>query len=145
MSKYEPLRQHLASRPEYILTARFSEIERILGFQLPASAYRYPAWWSNSQGSHVQAYSWLSAGFETADVDLEKKKVSFIPTQYRSGFGESGQVPFSSSGQSRSKPGHKKGDRHPLFGIWAGQVTLLPDYDYTQPLEPDWGKLDDED
>lgn len=31
--------------------------------------------------------------------------------------------------------------RHPAFGVWKGKVTLLADYDYTQPADPDWGKM----
>lgn len=30
---------------------------------------------------------------------------------------------------------------HPVFGMWKGIVTLDPDYDYTQPADPDWGKV----
>jgi hypothetical protein len=30
---------------------------------------------------------------------------------------------------------------HPAFGAWRGLVTLDPNYDYTQPADPDWGKV----
>jgi transcriptional regulator with XRE-family HTH domain len=30
---------------------------------------------------------------------------------------------------------------HPVFGMWKGIVTLDPNYDYTQPADPDWGKV----
>lgn len=33
---------------------------------------------------------------------------------------------------------------HPVFGMWKGIVTLDPDYDYTQPADPDWGKVYDD-
>jgi transcriptional regulator with XRE-family HTH domain len=45
-----------------------------------------------------------------------------------------GALPIAS--EKTGKPG-----RHPAFGVWKGKVTLLPDYDYTQPADPDWGKV----
>ena len=61
------------------------------------------------------------------------------------GFGEVNQAKFVSPSAETSKPKSGTGDGkkpdHPLFGIWKGKVTLLPDYDYTQPADPDWGKI----
>ena len=34
-----------------------------------------------------------------------------------------------------------KGKHHPAWGIWKGRVTVLPDVDYTQPADPEWGKV----
>ena len=46
---------------------RYQDIERILGFTLPASAFNHPeAWWSNDR-DHSQAIAWLDAGYETAN------------------------------------------------------------------------------
>lgn len=61
------------------------------------------------------------------------------------GFGETEQVnweepPKPASGPAKAKqPAH-----HPAFGVWKGLVTLLPDYDYTQPADPEWGKVYDD-
>lgn len=66
-SKYEPLELHLrAISPDTReLTLSFSEIERILGASLPASAKFHRPWWSNQKDSKArpQAHAWLSAGF----------------------------------------------------------------------------------
>lgn len=77
MSKYAPLRDHLRNRGQSTWRASFAEVEEIV--PLPPSAYRYPAWWANEpHGSHVQARSWLGAGWRTRDVDLAGRKVTFF-------------------------------------------------------------------
>ena len=48
MSKYEPLPQFLTSRRADSVRLGFGEIERVLGFKLPKSAYDHEAWWSNN-------------------------------------------------------------------------------------------------
>ncbi len=66
MSKYAPLGDFLADTPLRITenTLAFSQIENILGFKLPYSAYNHSAWWSNpsSVDNHPYAQSWLVAG-----------------------------------------------------------------------------------
>ena len=51
------------------LKMTFSEIERIIGFRLPDSAYMYPAQWSNSE-SHSLAFGWLNAGYLTRQINI---------------------------------------------------------------------------
>jgi len=79
MKKYDPLGNYLARQFSAGLMDRvcltFQEIERILGFVLPRSAYAYRAWWSNSQ-SHPQACSWLEIGWKVCSVDIEEKAVT---------------------------------------------------------------------
>lgn len=55
----------------------FAEIERIIGFKLPNSAYKYPAQWSNSE-SHSLAFGWLNAGYLTQQVNIPEQTVEFI-------------------------------------------------------------------
>ncbi len=79
MSKYRQLTDHLHSmhalpRSEYRMT--FAEIEKVLGGPLPPSAYRHRPWWSNSPTS-LMAQSWLQAGWTTAQVDMEGRKLVF--------------------------------------------------------------------
>ena len=78
-SKYDPLYDHLANNPETVIALSFSEIERILGFALPASARRYQAWWANDrEGTPSHARSWLDASYETQGVDLNAQSVRFV-------------------------------------------------------------------
>jgi hypothetical protein len=79
LSKYDPLRMHLARHRETELPMRFREIEDVLGFALPRSARRHQAWWANEvSGSHVQKASWRKAGRRTARLDLGAERVVFV-------------------------------------------------------------------
>jgi hypothetical protein len=142
MSKYDSLMHHLmAEQASVELT--FAQLESILGFGLPPSARLYAAWWSNSGGSHVQSHAWLAAGFRTEDVDLAGQTVRFVRDIEQSGFREGAQAQYAGTNTLRhGEEASKK--RHPLFGIWRGLVTLDPDYDYTQPADPDWARAFDE-
>ncbi|WP_419887586.1 DUF7662 domain-containing protein [Neobacillus niacini] len=78
--KYERLYQSLSKKEKDVssLTLSMNEMEDILEFKLPASAYKYSAWWANeSQGTHSHARSWLMAGWKTAEVK-PGNKVTFI-------------------------------------------------------------------
>ncbi|UEM04739.1 hypothetical protein JL101_004670 [Skermanella rosea] len=55
----------------------FGEIEEVLGFSLPASARQFPAWWANDPNPSRHSHSWLSAGWETGDLDLAAEQVTF--------------------------------------------------------------------
>ena len=139
MSKYEPLQQFLASQPKTPLRLSIKQVEGILGFELPKSARLYAAWWSNAPDSHVQAQSWLDAGFETTGVDVNREhKVTFTPAARSMPEGST-----SAHLEAEKRPSEPP-TRHPLFGVWKGLVTLVPDYDYTAPADPEWGKVYDE-
>lgn len=73
--KYTPLHSWLLELQTDSVSLTISEVENILGFPLPASAYQYRAWWSNDI-SHSQAKSWLFAGWITNKVNLPY--ISFI-------------------------------------------------------------------
>jgi hypothetical protein len=77
MAKYQPLTGHLnrVKGDRHPLT--FAEIETIIGGRLPASAYRYRAWWSNNPENSVMTKAWLAAGWYSSDVDMEGKKLVF--------------------------------------------------------------------
>ena len=78
-SKYDPLYDYLVNSPETVVSLRFSEIERILSFALPASARRYHAWWANErEGTHSHARSWLDASYKTQHVSLIAEAVQFV-------------------------------------------------------------------
>jgi hypothetical protein len=74
--KYDPLEEQLrstrASRGSLVLS--FSEIETIIGVQLPSSAYLYREWWSNQSdvSNRPQGKAWISAGYEVECVQQER-------------------------------------------------------------------------
>ncbi len=78
MGKYDPLAQYLTGLENESWDAGFADIERVLGFTLPDSAYNYPAWWANQDGHHSQTRGWREAGWETSQVDLQRRRVRFI-------------------------------------------------------------------
>ena len=82
MGKYDPLFDCLKKQIGFRLSVRFSEIEEILGEPLPPSAHEHAAWWANeSEGQHVQARSWLGAGWRVSEVDQESKTVTFTKSE----------------------------------------------------------------
>jgi hypothetical protein len=140
MSKYEPLYRHLRASDREYLEFSFTDIEEILGFPLPASARRYPAWWSNSDVSHVQAQAWLRADYETTVVDVPGERLRFSSIKRSKGYREMTQAPLSSPDQAA--PPHK---RHPLFGSMKGTTIVMPGVDLTQPADTDWSRVYDDD
>lgn len=75
-AKYAGLTKYLLGCGGSRLTLTFREISR-LGSELPPSAYRWPALWSNgSRGS--LSYSWLMAGYVAGSVHLPQQTVEFV-------------------------------------------------------------------
>ena len=77
MSLYSPLEEFLKGSTFEELPITFSEISKILGRELPQSAYRHRPWWANEATGHSHAKAWLNAGFETAQVDMAGRKLVF--------------------------------------------------------------------
>lgn len=76
--QYEALYDFLLKSGRQTITLSFAEIETILKRDLPPSAYKYSAWWSNSTDRHRQVNAWLCAGYETRAVDISGQSVTFI-------------------------------------------------------------------
>jgi hypothetical protein len=119
MSKYEALPQFLGQVDQTARRMSFREIEGILGFKLPKSAYQHEAWWSNNETGHSHARAWLKFGWRTEAVDLTKRQVTFRRSLQ----------PASPETTTR------KGDP---WGCMAGTVTILPDTDLTAPSGEIW-------
>lgn len=67
--KYYKLEEYLR-KCENDVTLSFEEIEKIIGFVLPPSAYNHMAWWANSGHSHANA--WTNVGMRIGLVKLGK-------------------------------------------------------------------------
>lgn len=118
MSKYEPLSQFLETLKHPTHRMSFSEIERILGFKLPKSAYEHQAWWSNNDTGHSHARAWLELGWRTESVDLKGRQVS-----------------FERLAPSTSEAGSRKRDP---WGCLAGTITIMPGVELTEPTGAVW-------
>ena len=62
MKKYSNLKFHLEESGSSIVTMTFAELEKVLGFPLPASAGKFKNWWSNTRSG--QSSSWQEAGYK---------------------------------------------------------------------------------
>lgn len=78
--KYAPLYRHLNSLSENEWPVTFEELEKVLGFSLPDSAFIHRPWWANQgkKGGHSHALAWEVAGWKTANVDMEGCKLVFV-------------------------------------------------------------------
>ena len=118
MSKYEALPQFLSRVDGAAHRMSFREIEGVLGFKLPKSAYEHKEWWSNNATGHSHAKAWLKFGWRTESVDLTKRQVTF-------------RRQFESRGDDSS-------ERRDPWGCMAGTVTVLPETDLTAPSGEMW-------
>jgi hypothetical protein len=115
MSKYLNLTLHLAPMEGKEWEAGFEEIEDILGFPLPKSAWEYPAWWAN-QG-RAQSLAWQNAGWHTSEVDTLGGRVKFVYVGERS---EDGESPVKSLTISEAKAGLAA-----TFGVPMESIEIL--------------------
>jgi hypothetical protein len=92
-SKYGGLTGHLKFRGSFtgVVKLSFARIDGLIGSNLPMSAYREEAWWSNSPSS-AHARGWLDAGWEVQEVNLKEGYVVFKKVR---------QVPFKKRAKSK--------------------------------------------
>ena len=79
--KYTPLENYLLALPKAKREVRlsFEQIEGILKFKLPSSAYEDERWWRREkEGNHVNKRAWLNAGWKVASVDVNRKLAKLI-------------------------------------------------------------------
>jgi hypothetical protein len=133
LSKYEPLKHHLAALPVPTWRASFKEIERILGFGLPPSSRRHRALWSNNAQNHVMTQAWLSAGWRTEQVDLEKEELVFRKV----GPGDDESLPAKLPPHTKSPSAKSHSAKSPFAGL-KGTVRINIEFDITSPTGEDW-------
>ncbi len=125
--KYEPLAHYLSRSAQDVAVLEFAEIERIIGAQLPTSARKYPAWWSNRGDGHLNAQAWLRAGFKSEQLDLEHARVAFRRV--------------TAASIDSAKPGAGPGFLDRIRAALGGTVTVMPGVDLTEPL---WEWVDED-
>jgi CBS domain-containing protein len=98
-SKYAPLAAFLAQQPRSLerLALTFSEIEAIIGAELPASARDHRSWWANNATTHVQAEQWLKVNWRVVSINVSLERVIFARARDR----EQAYIRFFSKVQSR--------------------------------------------
>jgi len=128
MGKYEPLSKHLREVGLNHVPMNFEEIERVLGFPLPASSRKHRAWWSNNASNNVMTHAWIDAGYRTEDVDIEHRRLVFRRV-------EGGKDRTARASGAGAPPQAKS-----IIGCLRGTVTFVAGVDLTEPADPDWGK-----
>ena len=136
MSKYSPLADHLRGSRQNSVAMTFSDIERIIGAELPQSAFTHRAWWSNNPTNNVMTRAWLEAGYTTAEVDMAAHNLVFRKAaQYE-------PAAKSASGELRDEPQDPTtasgGFLSRVFGALEGTVTIKPGTDLTAPIDTKW-------
>jgi len=79
IGKYDPLINYLITQPADISFAKlsFQNINEILGDELPPSAYKHRAWWSNDSVGHLYSIAWINAGWRVQYINLGSQEVVF--------------------------------------------------------------------
>ena len=81
--KYKPLEEHLKNSNSQEVTLTFTEIEKIIGSELPRSARDYPQFWGNTvaETGQPQRDAWVNAGYHVNHQSLvqtgDNPKVTF--------------------------------------------------------------------
>jgi hypothetical protein len=91
--KYDGLERHLKFRAAFtsMVKLSFARMDGLIGSNLPMSAFKDAAWWSNSSSS-AHANAWLNAGWEVQEVNLKEGYVTFKKVR---------EVPFKKSGRRK--------------------------------------------
>jgi len=139
VSKYDPLGDFLRSQYGDEVRIRFADIEKVLGFSLPASARSHRPWWSNNPDNSAITKVWLEAGFRTEQVNMAGETLVFARSKKEgsmTGFGEADTASPAVVGQSLPP--------HPAFGAMKGMITIMPGVDLTAPADPEWADMLDD-
>lgn len=103
--RYALLSLYLQNQPpgQERITLSFSQIEEIIGTNLPASARRHRAWWANDAESHTHSRQWLEVGWRAVQVNMATEQVTFVRIRER----ERAYIDFFARAQAelQKKPG----------------------------------------
>ncbi|MDE0051642.1 MAG: hypothetical protein OXO52_17770 [Rhodospirillales bacterium] len=136
MSKYAALEAHLRESGQNTVPMTFADIERVIGSDLPPSAFKHRPWWSNNPSNSSITQSWLKAGYKTENVDMAGKKLVFAkaaqyslpPGSEAPALRDEAPAPAVASGGFLSR----------VFGVLEGTVTIKPGTDLTAPIDTKW-------
>ena len=114
MGKYENLGAFLQKQRAREVPLTFREIEKITGVKLPPKAQHHRAWWSNNPSNNVMTKVWLEAGYESAQVDMEARKLVFRrvvkASEASGGFAEAAAEAIRHQGRPPPGPRRVEGD-----------------------------------
>ena len=138
MSKYAPLTDHLRGSGQDSVAMTFSEIEGVIGAQLPQSAFTHRAWWSNNPTNNVMTRAWLEAGYKTEGVDMAGKKLVFVKIAHYPPAPSAGAQALEDAAKAPAAAAAQSASFSFVFGALKGTVTVMPGTDLTEPVEAEW-------
>jgi len=149
MTKYQPLEAHLRKSGQETVSMTFSEIEEVIGAELPASAFKHRGWWSNNPSNSVITHAWLDAGYKSANVDIPGRRLMFRRFEQMNPLAKLGAGPppnpdFGPPDEAAASGfAEAAGDNifpvfSRIFGALKGTVTVRPGTDLTAPVDTEW-------
>lgn len=142
MSKYDPIAEFLIDSDQELVSMTFEDIENVAGIELPESAYKYRAWWSNNGTNSAFTRVWLRAGYKTKNVDMNRQQLEFHKdSSTEQSLSRHKEVPEKTAESSRES--QSGGVLSRMMGILEGTVTIYPETNLTEPaFDPeDWNPL----
>jgi hypothetical protein len=121
MTKYAPVAEFLSIQEQGRVRLGFDDVEAILGAALPKSAADYQAWWANDP-THSQAKAWLDAGWQTENLNLQRRVVEFVRVRNRPAGPPASPAPASFD----------------PWGALAGSVTIHDEVALVAPSGETW-------
>ena len=136
MTKYAALEDHLRNSGQDSVPMTFADIERVIGADLPPSAFKHRPWWSNNPSNSVITNSWLMAGYKTENVDMAGQKLVFVKAAQYPPPPQSGASTLRDAAPAPAAA--EAGSFSLAFGALEGTVTIKPGTDLTAPVDVDW-------
>ena len=81
-SKFIKLSEYFHNLRKNSITLTFEDIEKIIGFKLCKSAYKYRTYFTNKQAGMI-AESWTTQGYKVTKVDMKNYKITFNRFDFR--------------------------------------------------------------
>lgn len=133
MPKYERLTAYLRASGQEVVPVTWEKIEEVIDAKLPPSAHRRRAWWSNN----AMTRAWLEAGYESADVNMEGRRLVFRKSDSVGPHPEADDpAPAPDSRDGTDAPADRPFAH--VFGALRGTVTTRPGTDLTAPAGAEW-------
>lgn len=84
-SRYVPFADWLQSQPGSVdqIKLKFEDVEKIIGGELPNSAFKHRAWWANDSVAHHHSRLWLEVGWRRSYLSMTGQHVTFVRIKER--------------------------------------------------------------
>ena len=144
MSKFNKLKEVLEKLTAAEWRVTFNELQKLIDVELPASAWKYPGWWSNNPSNNSMTKIWLQEGWYTEQVDIDGQTIVFKreqdgnSTEGQSGMAE--EMANYNSGSASKTRSPLSGEEYlsSFYGCMETKISIAPDVDITTPTGEAW-------